>query len=109
MTHHWTQRDISKTIEDLERQVHELKRHSARASASLGDRTGEQLEELRHRARHAYGDASRNMRWAARCARRQGEQMADVVKENPVTASTVTLAAAGLIGLGVWWLLSSDR
>lgn len=106
MTH---RRDINKMIDNMQRQLHELRRESAYDSNSLTHKAGERLGELGHRARHAYNDTSRNMGWAARRAQNQSAYVADVVRDNPVTASTVTLAAAGLIGLGVWWLVSSDH
>lgn len=101
--------DINEIIENLERQIDELRRDTASVTGAFAERAGGSFQSARDRTRHGYDDAARHMRRAARYARHEGAHMADVAREYPVTVSAATLAAAGLIGLGVWWLFCSDR
>lgn len=101
--------DIEKALSALERQMDELRGEAASLTASLSKRAGVSSDTLRSRMGDLYDGASSGLRRADRYARREGRYLADYAKDNPTTASTAGLAALGLIGIGLWWLLRSDR
>lgn len=101
--------DIEKAIASLERQIDDLRHQSSSLATDLSHRAGHRTADLRSRARNLSAATSSGWRDADRYARRGAHQMADFARENPGTLSTAGLAAAGLIGLGVWWLLRPHR
>ncbi len=106
-------RDMDKAIAALERQLEELRHQSASLASDLSRRAGHRASDLgssaRGLSRDLYGATSSGFHDADRYARRGANMMADYARENPGTASTAGLAAAGLIGLGLWWLLRPSR
>jgi len=101
-------RNIDDVLAAFERQIGDLRKETSRIADSLAER-GFDMDELRERTRAAYGGAARGVRSAARYARREGNAVAGVMREHPTT-TTSALAAAGLIGLALWWYLdASDR
>ena len=110
MTHY---PEIDKAIAALERQIDELRQQSSGLAADVSHRASHGAADLRTRARglsrDLYDGASSGWHDADHYARRQARHMADFARENPSAVSTAGLAAAGLIGLGLWWLLRSER
>lgn len=110
MTHY---PEIDKAIAALQRQIDELRKQSSGLAADMSYRAGHGAADMRARARglsrELYDGASSGWHEADRYARRGAHQVADFARENPATLSTAGLAAAGLIGLGLWWLLRSER
>jgi hypothetical protein len=101
-------RNIDEVLSAFERQIRELRKETSRIADSLAER-GIDVDHLRDRGRAAYAGAARGVRRAARYARKEGASVAGTIREHPTTA-TSALAAAGLIGLALWWYLdASDR
>jgi hypothetical protein len=101
-------RNIDEVLSAFERQIADLRKETSRIADSLAER-GIDMEHLRDRGRAAYDGAARGMRQAARYARKEGTAVAGTIREHPAT-TTSALAAAGLIGLALWWYLdASDR
>lgn len=92
----------------LEKQVAELRGELKRISRSLASHSG----DLRERAEDAIDDASGRLRSAAQTVRERGQAVADTVKENPGTATTLfgTAGVLGiLIGIAIGCALSDRR
>jgi len=106
MTHY---PDIDKALSALEGQMEDLRKEARRLTAGLSKRTGVTPDDLRAHASDLYENAQAGLRRADRYARREGRQIAGYARENPAAASTAGLAALGLIGIGLWWLLRSER
>lgn len=105
--------EIDKAIASLERQIDQLRHQSASLASDLSHRAGHRAADLRSNARGAsrdvYRGASAGWHDADRYARRGAHYLADYARENPGTLSTAGVAAAGLIGLGIWWLLRPNH
>ena len=105
--------EIDKALSALEKQMDDLRHEASRLTADLSRRTAKDASDLGSRARglshDLYDGASWGLRRADRYARHEGRHLAELARENPGTVSTAGLAAAGLIGLGIWWLLRSGR
>ncbi|TPW31258.1 hypothetical protein [Pararhizobium mangrovi] len=100
--------EIDRAITALERQIHELRREAARVSNSVP--SGRMaLDFLGNRSRDLYDGTFRGLRRAERYAKREGNYLAGVTRENPVAVSTATIAAVGLIGAGLWYLMKSEK
>lgn len=80
----------------LEKQVAELRSELKRLSRDAAARTS----ELRAGAEEALDDASGRFRQAASAVRERGQAVAEVVRENPGTATTL-FGTVGLVGLAV--------
>ncbi|MFD1197053.1 YqjD family protein [Brucella gallinifaecis] len=80
----------------LEQQVADLRGELKRLSKSLASRSS----DLRDSAEDAFDDASGRFRHAAQLVRERGQAVAETVKENPGTATTL-FGTAGLIGLAI--------
>ncbi len=83
--------DIQKA---LEQQVAELRSELKRITNSLSS----QSSDLRGRAEDAFDDAQGRFSHAAQVVRERGQAVADTVKENPGTATTL-FGTAGLVGI----------
>lgn len=101
--------DIEKALSALERQMDELRSEAASLTANLSKRAGMTPDGLRSRVSDLYDGAYSGLRRADRYARREGRYLTDYARDNPATVSTAGLAAVGLIGVGLWWLLRSER
>ncbi|MFS2326846.1 hypothetical protein U2P60_15755 [Brucella sp. H1_1004] len=80
----------------LEQQVADLRGELKRLSKSLASRSN----DLRDSAEDAFDDASGRFRHAAQIVRERGQAVAETVKENPGTATTL-FGTAGLIGIAI--------
>ncbi|MCX2697007.1 MULTISPECIES: DUF883 family protein [Ochrobactrum] len=80
----------------LEQQIADLRGELKRLSKSLAS----QSSEFRDRAEDALDDASGRFRHAAQVVRERGHAVAETVKENPGTATTL-FGTAGLIGIAI--------
>ncbi|MGN6551769.1 MAG: hypothetical protein ACTHJ3_18000 [Pararhizobium sp.] len=100
-------RNIDDALAAFERQLSDLKKQTSRLADSIA-RHRPDLDDVREMTHDVYRGARRGVRRAARYAKREGGAVADVVRENPGT-TTGALAAAGLIGLAVWWYLESGN
>lgn len=80
----------------LEQQVADLRGELKRLSKSLAFRSN----DLRDSAEDAFDDASGRFRHAAQIVRERGQAVAETVKENPGTATTL-FGTAGLIGIAI--------
>lgn len=80
----------------LEQQVADLRGELKRLSKSLASRSN----DLRDSAEDAFDDASGRLRHAAQVVRERGQAVAETVKENPGTATTL-FGTAGLIGIAI--------
>ncbi len=69
----------------LEKQVADMRAELKRLSKSLASHSG----ELRERAEDAMDDASGRFRHAAQAVRERGQVVAETVRENPGTATTL--------------------
>ena len=105
--------EIDKAIASLERQIDQLRRQSSNMASDLSHRAGRRAADLRSSARGLSGDvydgAASGWYDADRYARRGAHHLAEYARENPGTLSTAGVAAAGLIGLGIWWLLRPNH
>lgn len=92
----------------LEQQISDLRGELKRLSKSLASRSS----DLRDSAEDAFDDASGRFRHAAQVVRARGQAVAETVKENPGTATTLfgTAGVLGiLIGVAIGCVISSDR
>ncbi len=78
----------------LERQIADMRNELKRLSRSLASHSG----ELRERAEEAMDAASGRFRHAAQAVRERGQVVAETVRENPGTATTL-FGTAGIIGI----------
>lgn len=92
----------------VEKQIAELRNELKRISKTVADRSS----EWKDRAEDAVDDASGRFRQAAQTVRERGQVVAEAVRENPGTATTLfgTAGVIGfLIGLAVGCAASSNR
>ncbi|MBC2886805.1 hypothetical protein H7Q97_15570 [Ochrobactrum sp. CM-21-5] len=92
----------------LEKQIAEMRSELKRLSRSLASHSG----DLRERAEDAMDDASGRLRHAAQAVRERGQAVAETVKENPGTATTLfgTVGILGiLIGVAIGCAISDRR
>ncbi len=80
--------------EALEKQIFDLRGELKRLSRSLAAQT----DDLRDRASDAMDDASGRFRHAAQTVRERGHAVAETVRENPGTATTL-FGTAGVLGM----------
>ncbi|MGN6448544.1 MAG: DUF883 family protein [Brucella intermedia] len=78
----------------LEKQIADMRSELKRLSKSLASQSG----DLRERAEDALDDASGRFRNAAQAVRERGPVVAETVRENPGTATTL-FGTAGIIGI----------
>lgn len=78
----------------LEQQISDLRGELKRLSKSLASRTS----DFRDTAEDALDDASGRFRYAAQAVRERGQAVAETVKENPGTATTL-FGTAGILGI----------
>ena len=78
----------------LEKQIADMRSELKRLSKSLASQSG----DLRERAEDALDDASGRFRNAAQAVRERGQVVAETVRENPGTATTI-YGTAGIIGI----------
>ena len=78
----------------LENQIADMRGELNRLSKSLASQTG----DLRDRAEDAMDDASGRFRQVAQTARERGQVVAEAVRENPGTATTL-FGTAGILGI----------
>ena len=78
----------------LEKQIADMRSELKRLSRTLASQSG----ELRERAEDAMDDASGRLRQAAQTVRERGQAVAETVRENPGTATTL-FGTAGIIGI----------
>lgn len=78
----------------LEQQVADLRSELQRLTQSLASHSG----DLRHSAENMIDDASGRILNAAQTMRQRGQAVAETVKENPGTATTL-FGTAGIIGI----------
>lgn len=100
-------RNIDDALAAFERQLSDLKKQTSRLAETI-TRHRPDFDDMREMTHDAYRGARRRMRRAARYAQREGGAVAGAVRENPGTTAGA-LAAAGLIGLAVWWYLESGN
>lgn len=92
----------------LEKQIADMRAELKRLSRSLAAHSG----DFRERAEEAMDDVSGRVRGAAQAMRERGHAVADTVRENPGTATTLfgTAGIIGiLIGIAIGCAISSDR
>lgn len=92
----------------LEQQISDLRGELKRLLKSLASRSS----DLRDFAEDAFDDASGRFRHAAQVVRERGQAVAETIKENPGTATTLfgTAGVLGiLIGVAIGCVISSDR
>ena len=78
----------------LEKQIADMRSELKRLSRTLASQSG----ELRERAEDVMDDASGRLRHAAQTVRERGQVVAETVRENPGTATTL-FGTAGIIGI----------
>ena len=78
----------------LEKQIADMRSELKRLSRTLASQSG----ELRERAEDVMDDASGRLRHAAQTVRERGQAVAETVRENPGTATTL-FGTAGIIGI----------
>ncbi|MBV2144623.1 hypothetical protein KUG47_14075 [Falsochrobactrum sp. TDYN1] len=78
----------------LEQQIADMRGELKRLSQSLASHSG----DLRDRAEDVMDDASGRIRHAAQTVRERGQAVAETVKENPGTATTL-FGTAGILGI----------
>lgn len=93
--------------QSAQKQIEELRNELKRVSKTLADRTG----EWKDYAEDAADEASGRLRQVAQTVRERGHVVAEAVRENPGTATTLfgTAGLVGfLVGLAVGCAISSD-
>lgn len=100
-------RNIDDVLSAFERQITDLRKETSRLADSLAEH-GLDMDDLRDRGRAAYSGAARGVRRAARYARKEGGVAVGAMREHPGT-TTSALAAAGLVGLALWWYLDASE
>ncbi len=78
----------------LEKQIADMRTELKRMSRMLASRS----DDLRERAEDAMDEASGRLRHAAQTVRERGQVMAETVRENPGTATTL-FGTAGILGI----------
>lgn len=91
------QKDFEDQIAELRAQIADLAKAASTKTRKVADDANEKLE-----------DVQGNVRRAASTVRHQGQAVAEAVRQNPGTATTV-LSTAGLIGFIVGFAVGSCR
>lgn len=86
----------------LQAQVDDLKAEIVELSGALSSRAGRMADRVAPAA-DAVKDAARQ---TAHSARAQGQAVADVVRENPGTATSIAVTA-GFLGLAIGYMIGS--
>ncbi|WP_343314521.1 hypothetical protein AAIB41_05005 [Brucella sp. BE17] len=87
--------DIQKA---LEQQVADLRGELKRITKSLSSQSGDLASDLRNRTEDAYEDAQGRLRHTAQAVRDHGQVVAETIRENPGTATTL-FGTAGILGV----------